>query len=54
LRTEGGAFRAEYSYQGGGLENLTLSDVAKLGIPASTLYHTIEALKIDKKKFKFR
>jgi PAS domain S-box-containing protein len=27
---------------------------AKLGIPASTLYHTIEALKIDKKKFKFR
>jgi PAS domain S-box-containing protein len=27
---------------------------AKLKIPASTLYHTIEALKIDKKKFKFR
>ena len=26
---------------------------AKLRIPASTLYHTIEALKIDKKKFKF-
>jgi transcriptional regulator with GAF, ATPase, and Fis domain len=27
---------------------------AKLRIPASTLYHTIRALKIDKKKFKFR
>jgi PAS domain S-box-containing protein len=27
---------------------------AKLRIPASTLYHTIKALKIDKKKFKFR
>jgi PAS domain S-box-containing protein len=27
---------------------------AKLGIPASTLYHTIKALKIEKKSFKFR
>jgi transcriptional regulator with GAF, ATPase, and Fis domain len=32
----------------------TSGAAAKLGIPASTLYHTIEALKIDKKKFKFR
>jgi transcriptional regulator with GAF, ATPase, and Fis domain len=27
---------------------------AKLGIPSSTLYHTIKALKIEKKSFKFR